>query len=250
MSVNNMNELQFRKAILSDPFTEDLAVQAYFSEHKQAQDFVVKMRQFDRTIEQVLDVSVPEGLQERILLKQTLNQNNIEAKNDATWWPKLSALVASVAIIALVLTVGLHKKSAQIEPLALENSVLKHILEHGSRAPNILLAQKTPQSKQQLQRLFAQVGATLNQPVDFMSYAGPCTVARQKGLHIVVQEIAGPVNIVVLPGKRLLAMTSFEKNGLMGEMIPVQGGVVAIVGKNPQQLAMAQMQFFKAVKFG
>lgn len=251
MAVSEMNEIQFRKAILTDPFTDDLEVQAYFSEHQTAEAFVVKMRQFDRQIEEVLNVPVPEGLEERILLKHTLSEaQSKKVANDTRWWPTLSAFVASVAIIALTLTLGLHHQPKPSDPLALEVAVVSHVLKHEKMQPNILLKQSLPQTQQQIQQLFAQVGARLNQSTDFMSYAGPCEVAGHKGLHIVIQEMEAPVNIVVLPGERLVAMKSFEKEGLMGEMIPVEGGVVAIVGQNAQQLALAQMHFFKAVKFG
>jgi hypothetical protein len=52
-----------------------------------------------------------------------------------------------------------------------------------------------------------------------------------------------------MPGKTLGEIQQFSKDGYIGNLIPVKGAVVAIVGKTEVQLAMAQMHFFKAVKF-
>ena len=100
-----------------------------------------------------------------------------------------------------------------------------------------------------MQALFATVGAHLQQPIEQMSYAGECVVKGQKGLHIVIQEAQGPVTVIVMPGQQIEAMQAFESSGYHGELIPIKGGVVAIVANNMQQLALTQIRFFKAVRF-
>ena len=83
-----------------------------------------------------------------------------------------------------------------------------------------------------------------------MTYAGPCEINGQRGLHVVIQEEGGPVTVIVLPGNYLDVMHAFRQDGFVGRMIPVNGAVVAIVGTTELQIAMAQMRFFKAVQFG
>ena len=82
-----------------------------------------------------------------------------------------------------------------------------------------------------------------------MSYAGMCVVEGQEGLHIVMQQDGEPVTIIVMPGQQMEAITAFNKSGYQGQLIPVKGGVVAIVANTQEQLALAQIRFFKAVKF-
>ena len=82
-----------------------------------------------------------------------------------------------------------------------------------------------------------------------MSYAGECVVNGQTGLHVVMQSETGPVTVIVMPGQQLAAMEAFESSGYQGELLPVKGGVVAIVANTMEQVAFAHMRFFKAVKF-
>jgi len=51
-----------------------------------------------------------------------------------------------------------------------------------------------------------------------------------------------------MPGQQLTAMEAFEASGYQGELLPVKGGIVAIMGKGRKQVALAHMRFFKAVR--
>ena len=57
------------------------------------------------------------------------------------------------------------------------------------------------------------------------------------------------MTVIVMPGHQLEAMQAFNSSGYHGELIPVKGGVVAIVANGMEQLALAQIRFFNAVRF-
>lgn len=251
-----MNEFEFQHRIQQDPKKLDSEVLAFLKAHPEKMEWVKSVRAFDDSISKTLSVEVPEGLHERIILK---NSFETSAVNDRHWLKNLFVFAASFVGVVLTLNLWvspLEKENAILsvslsaQAHQMEDAVIEHIFEHAKEAPEIMLKQNQSLQEAGLEEMFSKVGAILNKPMTFMSYAGECEVDGEKGLHLVLQEIEGPVTIIVLPGKQLQSMQAFRQSGLEGQMIPVKGGVVAIVGNSFQQLASAQKHFFQAVSFG
>jgi len=251
-----MNEFEFQHRIQQDPKQLDSEMLAFLKAHPEKMEWVKSARALDDSISKTLSVEVPEGLHERIMLK---NSFETSAVNDRHWLKNLFVFAASFVGVVLTLNLWVSplEKENTIPSVSLsaqahqmEGAVIEHIFEHAKEAPEIMLKQNQSLQEGDLEDMFSKVGAILNKPMAFMSYAGECEVDGEKGLHLVLQEIEGPVTIIVLPGKQLQSMQAFRQSGLEGQMIPVKGGVVAIVGHSFQQLARAQKHFFQAVSFG
>lgn len=274
-----MNDLAFRKQLQINPQQLDEEILTYLEQHPEQKKVVKRVRHFDTQIKEVLNSEVPEGLHARILLNQSYqdakassavdNYNNIadsESINQSNskdesrvdklvhfWstkrtisWTGLSAIAASLMIITVSIT--LWQAPTELKQVNGADMVA-HILDHIGEDPTLMTAIKLPKTEADIQALFATVGASLNQPIERMSYAGECVVEGQKGLHIVIQDEQGPVTVIVMPGQQIEAMQAFEASGYHGELLPVKGGVVAIVANSMEQVALAQMRFFKAVRF-
>lgn len=275
--------MTFRSKLLTHPHQLDDDMLAFLEQNPGKKPLVQKTREFDQQISGVLDVEIPEGLHARILLKQSYQQqaesvskaealsktSNIEVETtdklgvigdknlvNGPWFNnlfglsslsnlgRLGGIAASILGFAILLNVWQNPTHA----LSGEDTI-NHILAHIQEDPTLMTAVKLPKSNQELNQLFASVGAELDKPVEGMSYAGICDVEGQQGLHIVMQESGHPVTVIVMPGQQIAAMEAFEKSGYHGEMIPVKGGVVAIVANTMDQVLLAQARFFKAVRF-
>lgn len=268
-----MNEMTFRTKLLTDPQNLDQEMLAFLEQNPDKKKAVKQAREFDQAIANALDVDIPEGLQARILLNQSYQQTDefenpaavvtdgvlsLEAesnqanKSSAVVWlirpfsNWKGGLAASVVVFALLFGV---LQNTHHNPLLTGEAMVDHILEHIAHDPTLMTAVKLPESDKEMNELFATVGAQLQKPVEGMSYAGICDVEGQEGLHIVMQENGQPVTIIVMPGHQMTATEAFHKSGYHGELIPVNGGVVAIVANTMEQVALAQVRFFKAVKF-
>ncbi len=278
--------MTFRSKLLMHPHQLDDEMLTFLEQNPDKKTLVQKTREFDQHISDALDVDVPEGLHARILLKQSYQQqaesvadsknNNemgttdeleiIEDNNvvKGPWFTHLFRLTGLGSIGALGQLGRLGGIAASLLGFAILFSVwqnpnaphaisgedtINHILAHIQEDPTLMTAVKLPKTNQELNQLFASVGAQLNKPVEGMSYAGICDVEGQQGLHIVLQDSGNPVTVIVMPGQKLAAMEAFQKSGYHGEMIPVKGGVVAIVGNTMDQVLLAQARFFKAVRF-
>lgn len=259
-----LDDISFQQRLWQSPSELDDEMKAYLEQHPQKVELVKQAKQFEERLEQVLDVPAPEGLHERILIKNSFeaaSSTAISAKTPKTRFlnfadfSRWSAMAASIMVLAIGLSFYDYHSSQNASALQggaveMENAVLQHIVAHAKEEPAIMTKNAPEPTPKALQRIFKYVGATLHKPIDFMSYAGDCEVDGQKGLHIVLQEEEGPVTIIVLPHRQLNGMYTFAQDGLKGQIIPVRGAVVAIVGATDKQLAMAQMHFFKSVSFG
>jgi len=263
-----MNEFDFRKRLLENPTDLDEEMLAFLNDNPDQEQILKHFRLVDQRIQEALHVEAPEGLQARILLNQSyqnLHENSEstakplgrdsepkEPSEMASAWLPWSyfgtGLAASLLVALLVL--GPWKPLPFGERPISGDAMVVHILEHIEADPSLMLAQTPPHSPEQLQSLFASVGASLKEPIDSMSYAGECEIEGRLGLHIVMQEETGPVTVIVMPGQKLAAIEAFRAGGYSGELIPVKGGMVAIIGNSMEQLALAQARFFKAVRFG
>lgn len=251
-----MDELRFHQKLLENPHHLDEEMQAFLKEHPHKQEAVKQARKFEVLLEKSFNIAPPEDLQERILLRHSFDTKSDGVQTSSESCPRWQTGVGwfAAAFITAVVGLGLWTQRAGIpegDPVLIahkETAIISHILEHAQKEPALLQA-NTELDDQEIKRLFRFVGARLQKPIDFMTYAGECTVDGQKGLHVVLQEEGGPVNILVLPNMSLDAMHVFAEAGFKGQLLPVKAGLVAIIGHNEKQLAMAQMHFFKSVSF-
>lgn len=252
-----MNDLEFRQKLLQNPKHLDKNMVMYLEAYPEQKNWVKNLLEMEEQLHQTLEIDVPDDLHDRILMK---NAFQYPVQNEVSSWQKASAFVGSFAASVMVLAMvvwfwqaplnSTPALLAQTAPQnALSQSIVNHIIEHAQEAPEVM-TEYSKYDDSELHKLFTKVGATLNKPIDFMSFAGECDVDGHKGLHLVLQEEAGPVTIIVIPGQHMDAMLAFQNSGFEGQMIPVKGAVVAVVGHSYEQLARAQMQFFKAVVFG
>jgi len=265
-----MNELDFHKQVLQDPQNLDDEMLAFLGTNPSHQKSLKQARDLDKKISEALDIEVPEGLEARILLNQSyqempegadksgfLSDRSVELASEKpsgllslfgqSWPYSVGGLAASLLVAVMVF--GLWQNPLHSPHALSGDAMVAHILEHIEEDPNLMAPQDLEHSPRELDSLFAAVGARLEGQLETMSYAGECVVEGQKGLHIVMQDETGPVTVIVMPGPQIEAMQAFNKSGYTGELIPVKGGLVAIVGNNMQQLALAHMRFFSAVKF-
>lgn len=259
-----MNDLQFQKQLQINPFDLDESMLNYLEQHPELKASVKKARDFEQQIEQAFDVDIPEGLEARILMNQSYEMSKesdldshlddqkvashsigLAATKVLPWWG-LGGIAASLLVVTI--SFNLWQAPAGLAPVK-ATDYIAHIVDHIGHEPELMTAYKVPKNEQDLQKLFLAVGASLEQPIAEMSYAGECVLNGQTGLHIVMQDVDGPVTVIVMPGQQLAAMEAFEASGYQGELMPVKGGVVAIIANNLEQLALTHMRFFKSVKF-
>ncbi len=261
-----MDELTFRNKLRTHPNYLDDEMVAFLEANPEQKAVVQSFREFDHAISETLDVEVPEGLHARILLKQSYLEEQEISDESASNVTDISAgksqvikstaesswnlnWLYGIAASVLVFAVGINLWSNSSPVILTGDDFVNHVIHHLEDDPDYMVASNSPKSQAEMSKLFTKVGATLDKPIDGMTYAGVCDVEGQEGLHIEMQDQGRHVTVIVIPGQQAEAALAFNKSGYKGEIIPVKGGVVAIVADTMQQLALAQIRFFKSVRF-
>lgn len=275
-----MDEMTFRSKLLTHPHILDDEMLAYLEENPEQKAVVQSVREFDKQISETFDVEIPEGLHARILLRQSYDegsqqgdrQDDIERSIRHHDELSTNTETAAKSSVADSKVVSLFKRSSWLYGLAASILVvavgvnqffshshhdfghgtegfIDHVLAHIEEDAYALTTIRMPDSKEEMNELFATVGAQLNQSVEGMTYAGMCDVHGEEGLHIVMQQNNKPVTLIVMAGEHVDTMQAFERSGYKGQLVPVKGGVVAIVADTMEQVALASARFFKAVRF-
>jgi len=266
-----MDEMTFRTKLMTHPHMLDEGMLEYLERNPEQKRLVQSARELDKKIANVLDVGIPEGLHARVLLKQACLEEqgapSTASSDKVTAVAPFDAIKArkrseskkvgwnlkwlyGVAASALVFTLGLNMWfTSQVPDRLTGEHFVNHVLHHVQDEPEHLHDVHLPSTESEINTLFARVGATLDQPVNGMTYAGVCDVEGHEGVHIVMQENDRPVTVIVIPGQELATTQAFDKSGYKGEIIPVKGGVVAIVADTMEQVALAQIRFFKSIRF-
>ena len=262
MKNNNLDLVSFRRKLLTNPQSLDDEMLAYLSEHPNEKSAVKEAREFDQQLTESLHIDVPEGLQARILLKQSMQLEQENGPTNQVLGPAVSKVISIIVnkpvisfMAASVFTIGFgwvliaNQFHSHEHAIIGSDDIVAHVLEHLDHEPGLLDQLLMPDTQEDMQQLFASVGAQLNEPVEGMKYAGICDIEGQDGLHIVMQQDNQPVTIIVMPGQQLAAAKAFEKSGYKGELVPVKGGLVAVIGDTLEQISLAQIRFFRAVRF-
>ncbi len=253
----NLNEVTFLHRLHQNPAVVDEEMMVFLKEHPSKLETVKQAKEFDKQLVDVMSLIPPEGLADRIIVKNCFSNQMV---NNPNWFSGF-AMLASLFLVVSISWWAWQSNIAQVSSrdklsivASLDNnmssSIVAHIIEHVAQHPEIMTTKPLAVNDVELQKIFNFVGASLSKPIETMSYAGACVVDGKQGLHVVIQEKTGPVTVIVLPGKHLEVMQPFNEDGFIGNLIPVKGAVVAIVGKSEIQVVMAQASFFKAVKFG
>lgn len=187
-------------------------------------------------------------------LKHTLDTLKGSLTQHPAWLWSGAGLAMGVLSISLLLPQFQHTQSSTPQVAAVIdthnlNEVEKALVDHVQKHKT-LTQKQTPVDQQTLEAYLESVGAQLAGPMDFVTHVSECNINGMKGIHVVIQSFSGPVTVVVLPKVKVPQMMAFQKQIFHGELIPVKGATVAVLGKNMTQVGWAQMAFLKYVKFG
>ena len=103
-----MDDLQFRRAIYADPNNQDAEVTLAQQKDASKKQFAQEMNQLDEKIKQALQVPVPDHLCDKLILRQTLANHQVQKRKTRVYL----ALAASVAIVAALLVNFMQFSSA------------------------------------------------------------------------------------------------------------------------------------------
>ena len=271
---SSLDEFSFYQKVMQNPEQLDEAVQAYLAAHPEKKQVVQQARKMDQLMKSTLTaIQPPEQLADKILLQTAKSENTIigclktlcglcferlqkswralQALDEKWRWMGGAAIASSVLMMAMMPQIQSyiqtqHQQIAQAEALnQIETALVQHVNKHAR-----LAKKTTPIPEDELKSKLAEIGASLAEPMDFVTHVSECNINGIKGLHLVIQSFSGPVTVIILPKVTVPQMVAFKKQIYQGELLPVQGATVAVLGQNMTQVGWAQMAVLNHIQFG
>lgn len=219
-----MDDLEFRRTIYADPNCKDPEVLKAAKEDTSKRIFWDELKQLDNELQQATKVEVPEGLAERLILKQSIASHTQQKKRTRIHL----ALAASFAFVFGVVFTMLQQPDNRMD---LGEHALAHVYHDGFYA----MARNDDVSLQQVNAKLAELGANLSADVGKIMFAKFCNFDGIRSLHMVMQGEQGKITVFVVPNNNeFRSSDSFSDGKLYGESYEFGQASLVIVADQDQ----------------
>jgi len=235
-----MDDLQFRRSIYADPNTTDSDVASAKNDDPSKQKFAQEIEQLDQKIFSALNIDVPEGLTEKLILRQSLASHQQQKRKSSI---KL-AIAASVAF-AIGLTVNQLQFSHAYSSVG--DYAIAHTTHEAQYFTNDGDAKVTLAS---LNKKMASFNGSFSEKMGELMMADFCRFDGMKSLHLVFRGKSAPVNIFIVPDSEHLAFSKkFAKGELNGVVTDFKNSHIIVVGDNQEPLQQWQQKINDNVRW-
>jgi hypothetical protein len=228
-----MDDLQFRRSIYADPNSQDNDMLSAQVDDDKKRALAKELQHFDDKIKAAIDVPLPEGLYDKLILRQTMASHQQAKRRSRIHL----ALAASVAIVAGVLV-----NFVMFNP-AYQNQgdqALAHTYYEKSKYSN---SDETNIDLISLNKKMATFKGSFKTSIGKLISADYCRFDGIKSLHLVYQGITSPVSIYVTPKNEQLAFSkTFHDSYFQGESIAYKESNIIIVADKNEPLNQWQQR--------
>lgn len=219
-----MDDLQFRKNLYADPANVDADIRKAIANDPQKERFFTELEKLEQELGQALSVDVPEGLSEKLILRQTMDSHKQQKRKSRVQL----ALAASIAF-GIGITINMFQFSSAYNNLS--DHALAHVYHEEGMFQNIANKQLTLTSVNQKMATF---GGNFKGLVGDIISADYCRFDGIKSLHLVFKGENSPVTVFVIPHNDQLAVSNdFFDDNFNGKTTQfVQSNIVVVAEKD------------------
>jgi len=229
-----MDKREFEHQAVAEPDNQEVDYLRSKTASAENQMLVECQRQADDEIKHAMTVKVPDGLAGRILLNQSLQQQQQRRE----WFKGAYAIAASVLLAVVILIQVLPSMQA------LDAAVLAHIndeLNHLQEERNI--------TDETLNHLIATFGGQFDDSIGQVNYAGLCNIRKGPGMHLVLQSEQGPVSVLIMPDEHIEQRQIIGDGRFSGLIIPAVAGSVAVIGEDDTAISTVATRLQNAISW-
>ena len=215
--------LEFRRRLLVDPHDGDRAIARHLEECQSCSRWYAEQIKMERRLRQSLDVAVPPGLVDRILLRHAF----LDSPRGHTAGRRVVSLAASF-VLGLVVAGALFWLNPR-------PSLARDIVSHVDELAYVLDSRHSIGTSE-LAALLGWMGAELKGTLGEVRFANLCTLRDRRVAHLVIAGTTGPVTVMIMPAENIGAPTRLQDGHRRGRIVPYRGGALAILSERPEPL--------------
>lgn len=228
-----MDDLEFRRRILSDPKHKDEEILQALADNNANYKFVEDVLDLDDKIKQAMNVDVPEDLADKILFNQTSSALEDKVVKQ-TFARKAMALAASVAFTAGLLVGQINWGNIFVTPAqaTLADTAIKHVQHEEPFVRH--LDEDVPSGFINAKLSPLQFQFKKNFPYH-VYYLNHCGFGESNAVHMVFQGSKGKVTMFItgIPSEKTI---DFNKDGLSGIVQPINAASMILVGQQGEDM--------------
>lgn len=221
-----MNLLEFKRRLMTDPADRSDAMRAARGAGGEFAGAAEESDRFEAKLHQALNVPVPHGLADSIILRQSLAEDSRKPR-----WPQLTALAAALALAVAVTTFTMLPGKTSMSELQ------EHLSWHWQHdGPQVLAmsAGRAQPDPNQVQQVLSEFGIQLApEMLERVRMTKFCPTPDGAGAHIVLATESGPVTLYYMPRTRV--PSSPARIPLDGDMqavaLNVERGSLALIAE-------------------
>ena len=212
-----MDCLEFRRSLTVEPQSRDPALRVHRNECVACAAAWERAQQAEHDLLAALQVPVPAGLAERVLLAQATGVRRQHLRR------RRVALAFAASLLIAVSAGGLFWQ--QQDAHSLPALAVAHMPEeiHSLDLTQSIDAQTVLDD-------FSARGVTLKGPLPTdITYVHKCTVGPYKGVHLVARSNGESVAVLYFPHKRIGSGRDFKRDGWNGREVPLEHGTLVML---------------------
>lgn len=212
-----MDCLEFRRRMGAEPHSRDPQMLAHREACPSCAAAWDKAQRFERDLHGALDVPLPAGLAQRVLLAQATGEQQRHVRR------RRVALGLAASLLITLGGGGLLWRQAQAH--ALPALAVAHMPgEIGA------LDLTRPLAPAPVAAAFAARRATLRGPLpQDTTYVHDCDVGPYHTVHLVSRPDGQPVVVLYVPGQQTAARRDFQRDGWLGREVPLEHGTLVML---------------------
>ncbi|GAB2665209.1 DUF3379 domain-containing protein [Vibrio panuliri] len=228
-----MDELEFRRRIMSDPKERDSDILDAMRTNESNSKFAEDILDLDSRIAKAMNVDVPEDLADRILFNQSSrNQNNVVKAN---FVKRSMAMAASVAFVVGLLVGQINWGNVVVTPAqaSLADTAIEHVMAEKPFIANLDEQVNTSQINAKMAPFTHQLSEQFPYHVYYLNH---CGFGDANALHMVFEGEKGKVTLF-MTNIASSHVEDFQKQGMDGVVEPVGNASIVIVGEKGENVA-------------
>ncbi|OLQ91203.1 chemotaxis protein [Vibrio ponticus] len=227
-----MDELEFRRRIMSDPKERDSDILDAMRTNDNNSKFAEELLDLDSRIAKAMNVEVPEDLADRILFNQSSHsQSNVVRPN---FIKRSMAMAASVAFVVGLLVGQINWGNIVVAPAqaSIADTAIEHVMAEKPFIANLDEKVNTAQINAKMAPFTHELSKQFPYHVYYLNH---CGFGEANALHMVFEGEKGKVTLFMtsMPSD---GVVDFQKQGMDGVVEPVGNNSMVIVGEKGENV--------------
>ncbi len=226
-----MNCLDFQRQCLADPVRIDQELLKHVRTCGRCSEFFHEARSLDKKLAAVIRFDTPENLVSNILRQQPSHEHG---KRNFSHYFALAATLFIAVAIGLVISWNYQDPDLDALVMAYVESAPAH------RSPAASIDHGV------MDGVLQPLGMALSRDFGPVLAARPCLIRGNDAAHLVVPGDKGRVDLLYMPYEEIAKRTEVNRKDSRLILIPCPKGVLAILGREDEQLAAIESRFHAA----